>query len=243
MSEPQIDIERLVREVLAELTRRSDDGACPTVREKKKETPASASARAKTEGELVVTSRVVTMADVDNRLDKARWLVVPPQAIVTPAVRDALRESNVTLAFASSDEPRTREGTRLTMVTAFTSFDPAVLIGALRKEGIDVGASASNCLIETSDTLAQQLRDGEGLALLLTSQVSAALCLANRLSGVRAVTAEDAPGVSQAADSVGANLLVLDPRGKSLFQLKQMIGAFCRPGPRPCPDALRQRLG
>ena len=44
------------------------------------------------------------------------------------------------------------------------------------------------------------------------------------------------------AAAVGANLLVVDPRAGTFFQLKQMITEFCRGGVRPCPAVFRKRL-
>jgi len=69
------------------------------------------------------------------------------------------------------------------------------------------------------------------------------VCLANRVAGVRAIAAADPATAVEAARAVGANVLVADPRGKGLYQLKQLASAFCRGGPWACPEVLRPRLG
>jgi hypothetical protein len=237
MAELPIDIDRIVREVLAELAN-PGVGDAPAARPAKPPTAPPS----EIDGEVVVASRVVTLDELGGRLKGLRRLVVSPGAVLTPAVRDALRENNVALAFeAAPGQPASGAG-RLVLVTAFTSFDPGPLVDALRNDGLEACATTSNCLIETTDSLAGRLRESGTLGLVLTSQVAAALCLANRLAGVRAVTGDSAAMVAKTAASVGANLLVLDPRGKSVFQLKQMIGEFFGPGPRRCPDALKMRL-
>lgn len=237
MAETPIDIDRIVREVLAELAKPGAHAAPATLAEK--ERPASAAPAA---GETVVTDRVVTMESIGNRLKNTRRLVVAPGAVLTPAVRDVLRGSNITLVRGSAESPSRGSGVRLAMVTAFTSLQPAPLVDALRKEGIDASVRMSDCLMETTESLASEIRNSDTLGVILTSQVAAALCLANRLAGVRAIAGDQTDAVAKAADAVGANLLVVQPRGKSPFQLKQIIAAFHRPGMRPCPEALKSKL-
>lgn len=253
MTDTPIDIDRIVREVIAKMTPSANGGAsAPAPTNKGGQagcaTPASNKSgqaghgNRAAEAELVIASRVVTLDLVGSRLNGVRRLVVPPQAVLTPAVRDVVREKNISVVFATSAPSQATGATRLALVTAFSSTDPKPLVEAVRGEGIEVEATTSNCLITTTDTLADQLRGSATLGLVLTSQVAAALCLANRLSDVRAITADSAPAVARSATAVGANLLVVDPHGKSLFQLKQMVMEFCRLGPRACPEALAKRL-
>ena len=77
----------------------------------------------------------------------------------------------------------------------------------------------------------------------MSTYPAVAICLANRHQGVRAVSGLDAATAVADAASVGANVLVLCPRGLGLTQLRQMIREFCREGVRECPEALRNRLG
>jgi hypothetical protein len=69
------------------------------------------------------------------------------------------------------------------------------------------------------------------------------LCLANRRSGVRAALGAEPAGVRRAVESIGANLLVLDVAGKSLFQQLKIVREFVAPGPRCCPPPWAQVLG
>jgi ribose 5-phosphate isomerase RpiB len=81
------------------------------------------------------------------------------------------------------------------------------------------------------------------LGAILTRHTAAALCLANRHPGVRAVLATDIPAAAAAVAAVGANLLVLDPTAGTFFQMKQILSDFCRGGVRDCPEVLKKRLG
>ncbi len=216
MAEPSIDIDRVVREVLAKLDFAPPEGD--------------------TDGELVVSARVVTLSDVEGRLEKIRRLVVPPRAVITPAVRDELIRRNVALAYASPESTGAAVASRLVLVATDKRFDPTPLLGALRSQGIDAQQHRCDCLIAATDRLAGEITQPRTLGVLLTRHVAAGLCLANRLRGVRAVSGIDD------VDSVGANLLVLDPAAVSMYQLRQIVGSFCRAGVRQCPEALRERL-
>ena len=221
MPEPSIDIDRIVREVLAEL----GVGAKPS------------------SGELVVSCRVVTLSEVEGRLGGVRRLVVPSQAVVTPAVRDELHRRNVTLAYAAPAADHAVRPLKLVLVTAGQHFNPTPLVGALGNEGIEVDQRTCDCLIAATDQLAGEVAKPGTLGLLLTRHTAAGLCLLNRHAGVRAIPGTGARAVSAAAASVGANLLVVDPAAGSQFRLKQIVSEFCRGGTRECPQVFRERLG
>ena len=237
MADPSIDVNRLVREVLDRLR------VVPDASPKPGEPPPAGRAGPTTDGDLIVTARVVTADDVEGRLDGVRRLVVPLRAVLTPSVHDLLHRNGVTLVRAPGETAQAAQGVRLVVLTVGESFDPAGLIGVLASEGIRVDARTSDCLIASSDELAGELGKGSTLGLLLTSETAVALCLANRCAGVRAVRGTDAAAAAAAVDSVGANLLIVAPAKTSFFQLKLMVTEFCRGGIRHCPEVLRERLG
>ncbi len=121
-------------------------------------------------------------------------------------------------------------------------FDPTSLLAALAREGFQATPSTSDCLIAATDHLAAEIQQGDALGVLLTRHAAAGLCLANRLAGVRAVGGIEAPAVAAATAAVAANLLVVDPRAGTFFQLKQAITEFSRGGVRTCPEVFRKRL-
>ena len=256
MNESLIDIDRIVREVLAEL------GAAPSIavgsggqREKAScgtdlpspsialasDVPKS-SAESRDPGDLVVNARVVTMNEVADRLTSVRRLVVSCGAIVTPAVRDELLRRGIVLECADSQEDRGAPSVRLAVIVSGTDFDPTGLIASLAREGLRGESTSVDCLIAATDQLAAEADEPNTLGVLLTTHVAAGLCLANRLRGVRAVSGADASGVATATAAVAANVLVADPRVGTFFQLKQMVTEFGRCGVRPCPRVFQERL-
>ena len=247
MSLSPAEIENVVREVLARLAQ-LDDSAAAAI-----ETPSTCAAPApkaeppkappaKRDDVFAVRDKVVTLASLEGRPASVRRVAVLPGAIVTPAVRDVLREERLSLEFSAAAGGAAK-GVRLTAITMGTPFDPAPLLTMLRSDGLDVENSNKNCLIESVGELATAVGSGDALGLLMTKYVPAALCLANRREGVRAVAATTAEETEKAARSVGANVLVIDPRkAGGLSQTKMAVRAFCAGGVRACPEVFTSVL-
>jgi len=257
MAEPSIDVDKLVRDVLAKLGAAPESGAETAGTAQPGEVSASSSppagapsagtpsqaASSPSNGELVVLSQVVTMSELEGRLEGVRRLVVPPQAVITPSVRDELHRKRIALVY---DQPVPVPGAgsvRLVMTVLGSRFDPGPLVRALNGDGIEVETHRTDCLVAATDQLAVEVPKPNTLGLVVSTYPAVALCLANRHEGVRAVLGIDAGTVEAEAASVGANVLVVSPKTTSFFTMKQMISRFCRGGPRECPEALRERLG
>jgi hypothetical protein len=225
-----LDIEQIVREVLRRLSGEQNN---------RPQNQSSANGK-----EVIVHKRVVTLAELDGELTGASQLVVPRGAVVTPAVKDLLRQSGVALTFRADTKKTSGENKhRLTVAVAETDFDTASLLRAIEDQFASTQQIAKTGLINAVDELAVKVARGGDLGLLLTSKTAAAACLANRQRGVRAVVAENTASVPEAITEIGANLLIVDPARKGVFELKQIIKVFAAPGPRECPSYLRERLG
>jgi len=230
MMQGSIDIDRMVREVLAAMELQAGGGNVP------------GEAKTGSRTDLVIDCRVVTLSQLEGRLGAIRRLVVPRQAVITPAVRDELRRRSISLEFASQATAETSGQLRLVLVTSGKKPDPTSLASDLSIDGVEIVRRGFDCAIQAVEHLATEVRKHNTLGLMLTRHVAAALCLANRHAGVRGVTAVDARSVSAAAAAVGANLLLIDPGEVSAFRLRQAAVEFCCGGVRPCPENLRKEL-
>jgi len=239
MAEPSIDMEKVVRQVLAELGLTPPQASADAPQRRQP----SGSAPGEPNGELSVASQVVTMAELQGRLEGIRRLVVPPRAVVTPSVRDELHRRKITLVYERRGPAASAGSVRLVAMVLGSRFDPAPLVRALENEGIEVDMRRTDCLVDATDQLADVVAKPNVLGLLVSTCPGIGLCLANRHRGVRAVLGIDAATASADAASVGANLLVVNPLAAGFLQLKQMVARFCREGPRECPELLRERLG
>ena len=226
------DIDGIVDEVLRRLRERVSSAAAAVVPES---TPRKAETCA--DGELRLAERVVTLAVIDGRLAGIRHVVVRPDAVVTPAVNDLLRKRNIGVTRDEFQPADRLAGTPLVMAASETSYDPAPLLAQTGGELLTAGT-----LAKAIEALAERIRGRNQLGVLLTGQIAAAVCLANRRQGVRAAVGGSLPMIRDAVQSVAANLVVIDPAGRTLTELAKMVREFLRDGPRECPLAYRDIL-
>ncbi len=216
-------IERIVREVLAELVRA---------------TPSEGLSKL----ELIVATKVVSTRELEGRLEGIERLIVSRGAVITPAARDLLKERNITVASAVERET-TSAGSYLVLAAAETTYELAPLLKLLSGQNTNVQHLPGNNLIEAVDAVCQRVATGTTLGVVLTSRTPAALCLANRHSGVRAALATSRNAVHDAMRSLAANLLIADPAGKTTFEWTRLLTPWLHAGPQSCPAVLRERLG
>ncbi len=174
----QADVERIVRQVLAELAGRDAGTAVPA------------------SSDLVVTGRVVSLADLEGRLSGVTRVVVERGAVFTPAARDELNGRGVTVASAvRGNEPTTANDT-ISLGCVETKYDAEPLVAAVTKDGIRVERITETDLSAMVDTLCERAMN-RGFGLLITGLAAAAVCLANRQTGVRAAAANDVATLEQ----------------------------------------------
>ncbi len=226
-------LDEIVRAVLARLPSATDSGAVPTA------------APPQTPGQLSLTGKLVTVAQLERRLDGVQQVKVRRGTIVTPAAHDLLRQRQIELCFESSAtyKPSSKVAWQLACGVAETSFDPAELLRTAGKNGIVVQRLANSGLSGVVDELADRVARSGNLGLLFTGKTTAGLCLANRHHGIRAATAACHVGVKDAIAEIGVNLLLIDPRGKSTFQLTRMTQTYYNTQDRTCPAEFTNKLG
>jgi hypothetical protein len=226
-----------------------------------------------TNGHIVLTARVVGLSELEacltgrsagravsplsltGRLQGISRVTVPSGSVVTPAVRDLLRDRNIRIV--EQGESAGRGGAaqpagmpRPTIVIAEGTNGAGVLAARLardlsRDEGLSVERLGRSDLAALVGELAVRLVSRRSApAVLLTHEPHAAVCLANRRSGVRAVHAQDADEMRRACRSVGANLIVLEPPSNAAREAEwvAMVKEFGRVAGNACPAAWRDTL-
>ena len=139
----------------------------------------------------------MTMAEVAGRLEAVRRVVVPPEAVVTPAVRDELlrrehrpglrRSGQATAPAARAAGADRRRGP--------TSIRRRWLAGAGAARACRSSRGTSDCLIAATDQLAAEVAKPDTLGVLLTRHAAAGLVPGEpACAGVRAVAGSDAAG-------------------------------------------------
>ncbi|MEX2112106.1 MAG: RpiB/LacA/LacB family sugar-phosphate isomerase [Pirellulales bacterium] len=217
------EIERIVREVLAELTQAS---ARP---------PSS-------NGELSVVANVVSVREIEGRLSGVDRLIVRRGAVITPAARDLLRERKIAIASAVAKRAEATSE-HLVLAVAEIEYDSSTLVTLLKSEGVSIEQVASHDMIQAVEQLCERVVRGNSRGLMLCRQTAAALCLANRRHGVRAALAASPTAVAEATASIAANVLILNPAGQTTFEWKRLLRVWLSTGRSDCPAELRERLG
>ncbi len=184
---------------------------------------------------------MVSTSTLADRLAGVRKLVVTKKAVITPAARDLLKQHKITISRGAESARGGKPG--LVVAVADTQSDPAALIRLVAPQTSGVERLAKTGVVTVVSELADAVTKDGRLGLLLSGQPHVACCLANRLPGVRAAVARDRDEVLQAVDSLGLNLLVVDPARRSLFQLGQMVKQFLESGPAHCPAEFKKQLG
>jgi ribose 5-phosphate isomerase RpiB len=222
MPTPEEQVEQIVREVLSRL------GGKPDANVVGPSSPVN---------ELAVGESVVTVATLGGRLGGIRRLVVSPRAVVTPSARDLLKENNVTLV--RSLRTATPPAVRIALATAGTTFDVSEIVRLLRQNRAEVEQLASTGVAQVTRELAEEVGKSGKLGVLITPEITPAVCIANRHRGVRAARAASRGEANEIVKAVGANFVIVDPAHRSRFEVQRIVEAFCLAGPRQCPTELK----
>ena len=239
--------ETIVREVVRQLRAMTQTA---TVSTEKKHDPQVAprtslgpTQQRATESVVKLGVRVVTLAEVEGRLEGVKEVVIGPQAVLTPAVRDLLTQQQIavtrtTLETASASQMQLLVGGLLTNGKNLENYWQQIQRLGISSQQV-VGANLATIVQEMGSLLAS----GTQLGMLLTVETAVAHCLANRHAGVRAILANKEDAVRRDTQAVGANLLVVSPYGLSTFQVGNLVSQFYHQGIQPCPEEYRRWLG
>lgn len=250
MDPRHVDVERIVREVLARLghgngvragalaTAAAGVGTASGERAQAAGENGVAATNAPSEQRsaagsprvLRLDARLVTLAELHDRLDgipldDIETLEVPARAVVTPAVRDALRDRGIALAWrVPGNEPR-RDVT-LCIAVAETAYPATGVRVALAAQGVKVSDLPPGTLADVVERLPDRVARDGALAVVLTERTAAAVCLANRHHSIRAASAASVGEVHEAGRQIDPNVLVVDPRGTTVHALRRLAAAF-----------------
>jgi len=227
-------VEQIVRQVLAEL--RAAASATPRASTSQAHGVPSVGS---SENSLTLTTKVITGTALEGRLDNITQLIVPRGAIITPAARDELKKFKVTIASAVSTSKSAAAKPHL-QLAVYGPYDAAPLAAGLIADNLQVERSKGTDLPAIISELTEKVTATRGL--MITDAAAAAVALANRKPGVRAALVCNAAEIDRAADSLSPNLLVIDPLGRSVFELRGLVRHWLRHPEPACPAALAQYL-
>ena len=231
----QVDIERIIREVMRrlEVPQSINDGV-----ETESRTPP---APKPDNSRLRLSGRVVTLESLGGRLAGVRQLIVTKGAVVTPAVRDELRKKKIKLEFSDNNHQAKASVGGILVGVVEGSYDAAAVVKAISAEAGQVQRIDGSCWIEVTRQMVETIAAETKCGVLVTCRATAAVCLANRGPAIRAALGAGTASVKDAMEAIGANLLVVNPASNSLYEIRGMVREFVR-GSHECPEKLKAVL-
>lgn len=209
-------IEQIVANVLAELQ------PAPTVRAPV--VPAAAPPVEKTESSILdFDLPVITAEQLEERVQKGQTVRIDRRAILTPSARDWLASRKISWSRRNSGAgSSTSSAAHWRLV--LTTVTPAVstLRQSLTGWKIDLLGTAQ----EAADHAIRSICTGETDGMLgICGAAETVACLTNRNPKLRAAVlacAADLPGL---VEQFSPNFLVINPRGKSFVELRNLVRA------------------
>jgi len=171
--------------------------------------------------ESVITAEVLA-ENGSGRSD----ITVGPRAIVTPSAHDWLRHHKVKLirGATATTASSAKTSDRLVIVHSADQTVDRVLDDASRQSN---GGWNRNS-VESAEHAAKKAigefrRESSRVIVVLTSEPEVVACLANRNEKVKAAVVADAAAVARVKSGLGGNVFVIDPTGRSFFELRNML--------------------
>jgi hypothetical protein len=186
------------------------------------------------QGGEVFPERLFSLRHAEALARGVREVKVAPGTVITPLAFQALKQQGVVLRFGSKSEVDRvkRNGT-----WGFAIEVESGVVAALRRALLD--GPESWVEVAGFDALTRWLVSAADRgAMLLTEEASVAVWRACQVAGIRASAAESCDAVDRAVRRLGVNLVVVEPAGKSVSQMKQMGLTLCRGGAPRAPGEL-----
>jgi len=222
-----------VAEVIARITAPAAASAAPT--------PAAGSTPGQPQaaGGVALADKVVTLASLERLPVGTARIVVAATAVITPSAREHARDAGIEIvrgtAAAASIQPATRP---FVVAHAGCAGDAAGRCATIARSVPGAQQLPATGLADVMAALATHASRDGARGLLLSSRPAAAVVLANRSPGLRAVTARDATSLLAAAAECSANLVIVDPKAFSPVSLDRVCGEFARRDLGPAPAEL-----
>lgn len=229
------DVAGIVREVLRRLAAAPAAPARPAARVPAPQ-PTPQPAPPSPPSGFAIGEKVVSAATLAAVPPGTRSVRLRADAVVTPSARDAAREAGYELVRGPAGGAAVAAPAAFPFVvaTADAGAEAQARAAAISRAVPLARRLPATGLADVAATLALDLpRDG-GRALVLAGRPHAAVALANRAPGIRAVTARDTATLLAAAAECAANLVVVAPRDFSAVALERVAVALAtRPAGAP----------
>lgn len=177
---------------------------------------------------VTATDAVVTAALIGSLPAGTRRLSIAPRGVVTPSARDAAAAAGITIVRSLAAPAGQAAGRPFVVAHAACPGDATGRAAAIARAVPGAQQLPASGLADVVAAIALCASREGAHGILLTGKPAAAVVLANRSPGLRAVTGRDPRALAAAAAECAANLLVLDPAGFAAGALERICTEFAR---------------
>jgi hypothetical protein len=192
--------------------------------------------------------KVLSEDDLRRHLTSQREILLAPTTIVTPLAIDFLRARKIAVrrdAAKAAEAELVQAGSWGWAEDASSGLVIAA-VHALAREGVPL-----NALSKITDPIAWSRETANAIeaeqiagAVAFCGAPELVVCVANKMSGVRAAAVTGVRQAARARQKLGANLLAVEMPGRTVFEvlqiLKQAVGGQC---PEPLARVLQELDG
>lgn len=165
-----------------------------------------------------------------------RTVQVACGSVITPLAQDLLKRRGIAIRIGSKADSR---GTGASSGEwGFAIESELGTVSALRRALLGDERPWSELPAELANVTEWLLEAAGRGAVWVTDEAALTVWKSCQVSGVRAASAAEPADVHRAAETLGPNLLVIEPAGKSISWMKQLASAFRMAGPPAIPDTL-----
>ena len=196
-----------------------------------------------TTNELLLADNVITADLLSEQLGEVTRFSIGPTSVLTPSARDWLREHNIAWGRQTQNGSAVA-ATKGCWKVIIERSTPAVTAAI---EGVAT-ATGHRPVTETADDFSAAVRsavsavcraEADGV-VLFTDKPAVAACRANRNRKVRAAAVMGVTCVRAVRRQMGANLLCVDPTGRTVWELKTILRELKRGGQPILPDGWQE---
>lgn len=178
---------------------------------------------------LRIDEHVITQALLAESVNGAARISIAARAILTPSARDFVRTRGIEIVREQAQ--KTVRALSCQVIVATSSPQVGAILEALKVEGIIGEGKLSGTPAEAAALATSALCRGEAeRACIVIDQPEHAACLANRNDRIRAAAVGDVRSVERILKAMQANLVAIDPTGRSASELKSLFKAFAQSG-------------
>ncbi|HET6423340.1 MAG TPA: hypothetical protein VFG20_06635 [Planctomycetaceae bacterium] len=227
-------IDRIVSNVLAQLQPSGSSRAVMT--ESKPVEPAPAAADEKPAG-IELLDPVITAKLLQDRAGSATLLRFGPKSLLTPSARDWLHTRKIAWSRESTPAVTGTNASTAKRRWLISTMTPTVraVQSTLARDFPAWNCDLIGKATEAVEAITRLITTAEAeLVIVSSDRADLIACYANRSTKVRAAVASSAEAVTASGKTLGANVVVFDPTGKSYIELRNILRSCAVLG-RPQP--------